>query len=147
MTGPRDVVPDDLDAPFWDACLRSEFLVQRCGGCGRAYWPASSCPQHGAASMRWEPASGRGTVHTWTVYHHAYDRELADRVPYVLAVVELAEGPFFHTDLVGCDPADVRVGLPVEVVYDTVRPDVVVPRFRPCESPDEPGASYDEGND
>jgi uncharacterized OB-fold protein len=131
IPGPRDVVPDDLDAPFWAGCLRSEFLVQRCGGCDRAYWPASSCVDHGAAQMRWEPASGLGIVHTWTVFHHAYDADLVAKVPYVVAVIELAEGPFFHSDLVECELATVLVGLPVAVVFDPVRPGLVLPRFRP----------------
>jgi uncharacterized protein len=129
--GPRDVVPDDLDAPFWDACRDGIFLVQRCGTCGRAYWPASSCVDHGISAMRWEPASGRGSVHTWTVFHRAYDRDLVDRVPYVIVVVRLDEGPFFHCDLVDCAPADVHPDMPVEVVFDRVDAEVVLPRFRP----------------
>ena len=117
---PADVGPDDLDAPFWDACRRGEFLLHRCGRCGRAYWPASTCLDHGAEAMGWEPSSGRGVVHTFTVVHHAYEPAYADRVPYVLAVVRLDEGPFFHTNIVGCDPEEVRVDQAVEVVYTTV---------------------------
>ena len=49
----------------------------------------------------WVPASGTGEVFTYTVFHHAYDPRFADRVPYTLAVVQLDEGPFFHTDVVG----------------------------------------------
>jgi len=128
---PGDVAPDDLDAPFWEACRERRFLVHRCGACGRAYWPASCCVEHGSEWMGWEPASGRGEVHTYTVVHHAYAPELADRLPYVVAVVRLDEGPFFHTDIVGCAPDAVRVGLRVRVVYDTVDADTVIPRFTP----------------
>lgn len=128
---PIDVVPDDLDRPFWDGCLRGELLVQRCEVCGRRYWPASCCIDHGAAAMSWVPASGLGTVHTYTIFHHAYDEWLAARVPYVVAVVELDEGPFFHTDLVECDTADVRVGMRVEVTFETVDPQTAIPHFRP----------------
>ncbi len=135
IPGPRDVVADDLDAPFWDACLRSEFLVHRCGRCSRDYWPASSCTEHGGDAMRWVPASGRGEVHTWTVFRRTYDPELGLPVPYIVAVIQLDEGPFFHTNLVDCAPEDVAVGLPVEAVFTELRPGVVIPRFRPRHLP------------
>lgn len=128
---PRDVAPDALDEPFWRACLEQRFLVHRCTACGRAYWPASCCIDHGAAAMQWQEASGCGQVHTYTVAHHAYTPELADRIPYVLAVVELDEGPFFHSDIVGCGPEAVRIGMRVQVVYDRVDAETVIPRFAP----------------
>ncbi|NUU25826.1 MAG: hypothetical protein HOV68_30615 [Streptomycetaceae bacterium] len=135
--GPRDVVPDDLDAPFWAGCRRGEFLLHRCRRCGRAYWPASSCVEHGGADMAWEPGSGRGTVHTWTVFHHAYAPHLADRVPYAVVVVALDEGPFFHTDLVDCAPDAIHVGMPVETVFTPLDDDTVIPRFRPAKGADD----------
>ena len=135
---PRDVVPDDLDAPFWEACLDRRFLVHRCGACGRAYWPASCCIDHGSAAMAWEPASGRGEVYTYTVVHHAYDAALADRLPYVLAVVRLDEGPFFHTDIVGCEPDEVHVGMRVQVVFDAVDAETAIPRWTPSAATEAP---------
>lgn len=129
---PFVVAPDDLDDPFWEGCARHEFLVHRCSECGRAYWPASSCLDHGSASMRWEPASGAGTVFTYTVFHHAYDPRFADRIPYALAVVQLDEGPFFHTDILECAADDVHVGMRVEVLYEDVADDLAIPHFRPA---------------
>jgi hypothetical protein len=128
---PRDVAADGLDDPFWQACREHRFLVHRCTACGRAYWPASCCVDHGSASMQWQDASGRGEIHTYTIVHHVYEPELAGRVPYALAVVRLDEGPFFHSDIVGCDPAAVHVGMRVEVVYDHVDDVTVIPRFAP----------------
>jgi len=128
---PRDVAPDALDEPFWQACRDGRFLLHRCSACGRAYWPASCCIEHGSGPMQWEQASGRGEVHTYTVVHHAYDPSLADRLPYVLAVVKLDEGPFFHSDLLGCEPAQVHVGMRVRVTWDRIDADTVIPRFAP----------------
>jgi uncharacterized protein len=134
--GPREVAPDDLDAPFWDACRNGQFLIHRCTVCDVAYWPASCCLDHGAAPMRWEPASGRGVVHTYTIVHHAYEPSMAGRLPYVLAVVRLDEGPFFHTDIVGCPPGDVSIGQPVVAVYVAVEgSDDVMPHFTPRAAP------------
>jgi uncharacterized OB-fold protein len=128
---PRDVAPDGLDEPFWLACRERRFLVHRCTACGRAYWPASCCIDHGAEPMQWQEASGHGAIHTYTIVHHAYDAALADRLPYALAVVQLDEGPFFHSDIVGCDPSAVHVGMRVEVVYDRLDESNVIPRFAP----------------
>lgn len=126
---PRDVAPDDLDAPFWKACREHTFLVHRCTACGRAYWPFSTCLDHGSASMEWQPASGHGVVHTYTVVHHTYDPAFPP--PYVVAVVQLDEGPFFHTNVVGCPVDDVHVGMRVSVIYDATDDDTVLPRFVP----------------
>jgi uncharacterized OB-fold protein len=128
---PLDFAPDALDEPFWRACLEQRFLLHRCTACGRGYWPASCCVEHGAQAMQWQDASGRGAVHTYTIVHHAYDAALAERIPYALAVVKLDEGPFFHTDIVGCEPSEVHVGMRVEVVWDRLGDDVVIPRFAP----------------
>jgi hypothetical protein len=81
--------------------------------------------------MRWEPSNGRGEVHTYTIVHHAYSRDLVDRVPYALAVVRLDEGPFFHSDLVDCDLDDVHVGMRVRVTFDAIDDETVIPRFVP----------------
>ena len=140
---PEAVMPDQLDLPFWEGAARGEFLLHVCTVCERAYWPASCCLDHGAAPMEWRPSSGRGVVHTYTVFHHAYDPRFADRVPYAIAVVQLEEGPFFHTDLLDCDASDVRVDLPVEAVFETLdaldgdrdAPVVGMVHFRPATSP------------
>ena len=126
---PRDVAPDDLDMPFWEACRDHTFLVHRCTACGRAYWPFSTCLDHGSAAMAWQPASGLATVHTYAVVHHTYDP--AFPAPYVVAVVQLDEGPFFHTNVVGCPVDDVHVGMRVSVIYDEIDDDTVLPRFVP----------------
>jgi uncharacterized protein len=128
---PRDLAPDELDDPFWAACRQHVFLVHQCTACGRAYWPASTCLDHGSASMEWQPASGRGEVFTYTIVHHAYDRSLADRLPYAVGVVKLDEGPFFHSDIVGCVPSAVQVGMRVHVTFETVDDETTIPHFTP----------------
>ena len=124
---PSDLAADDLDLPFWEAAVEGRFLVHRCGTCGRAYWPASTCVDHGSAAMAWDDAAGAGEVHTYTVVHHTYDP--AFPAPYVVAVVRLDEGPFFHTNIVGCPPDAVHVGMRVRAVFD----DSGLPRFAPTE--------------
>lgn len=128
---PMDLVPDELDAPFWEGCKQHLFLVHRCMTCGRAYWPASTCIDHGSSAMEWQPASGHAEVFTYTVVHHAYDRSMVDKLPYAATVVKLDEGPFFHTDIVGCAADDVHIGMRVRVVFEAVGDDTVIPHFTP----------------
>ena len=128
---PLDYAPDDLDRPFWDGCRRHEFLLQRSGVTGRYHWPAVSDPDSGREAMKWVRVSGRGVIHTFTIVHQAYRADLADRVPYNVVVVELEEGPFFHSNVVDCPNEAIRIGMQVEVVFDDVSDEVTLPRFRP----------------
>jgi hypothetical protein len=112
----RGPLPGDPHAPFYEGLAEGVFALHVCGVCGRAYWPASCCVDHGAAAMEWQAAPAGGVVETFTVFHRAYRPELAAKVPYVVAVVRLDAGPYFHTNIVGCDPAEVAVGQAVEWV-------------------------------
>ena len=114
IVGP--LVAGELDAPFWDAWKADEsFLLHRCSACGRHDWPASCCIDHGHAPMAWVPTSGAGTIDTYTIFYRAYVKELAGDVPYVVAVVRLDEGPYFHTRIVGIAPDAVRTGMRVRL--------------------------------
>jgi uncharacterized OB-fold protein len=74
--------------------------------------------------------SGQGTVSSFVVFHKAWFPEFADATPYAVVQVELAEGPRLTANLVDVPPGEIRVGLPVTVVFDDVTPEVTIPRFR-----------------
>ena len=108
------LVQGDRDQPFWDAWADGErFLLHRCATCGRHEWPATCCIDHGLAPMAWVETSGAGVVDTFTIFHRAYAKELADQLPYAVAVVRLDEGPYFHTRIVGTTPDTVTTGMRV----------------------------------
>jgi uncharacterized OB-fold protein len=119
-----------IDAPYWAAARDETLLVQVCQDCGRFNLPASlACPVCGG-ELRWVPASGRGRVHTFTVFHKAYHPGFADQLPYNVSVIELDEGPFVLSNVVDVEPEDLRIGDDVEVVFDAITDDVTLPRFR-----------------
>jgi uncharacterized OB-fold protein len=91
------------------------------------------CPYCLSGDLEWLATSGRGTLHTFTVVHRGA-KGFPIGPPYVIAIVELAEGPRMMTNLVGIapDPAQIRIGMPVEVAFEDVTPDVALPRFRPA---------------
>lgn len=124
------LAPDDLDRPFWEGCERGELLLQRCPRSGRWHWPAAADPETGSG-LEWVAASGRGTIHTFTIIHKVYRPEWAARVPYNVIVVELEEGPFFHSHLVDCPNEEIRVGMPVELVFRRTQEGLNLPCFRP----------------
>ena len=122
---------DPADLPFWEACRDGRFLLHRCGVCGRSYWPASRCVDHGDRDMTWVEASGRGLLYTYTILHHAYTPEMKGKTPYVVGVVKLEEGPFFHTNIVECAPTAAAVDMPLEVVMAPHPNGMTLPMFRP----------------
>lgn len=133
-TRPRRAVPDPSpeSQPFWDACARHELVVQRCEECGRFWFPPSNRCQHCWSERHaWTPVSGRGRLYSFTVFHRAYAAELADQLPYVVGVVTLDEGPRLITNIVGCEPGDVRIDMPVEVAFEELVEGVALHAFRP----------------
>jgi hypothetical protein len=123
---------DEESRGWWEALARHELHVQECGGCGtRRLPPRAVCPTCLSSAVRWVRSAGRGTVYSFTVTHQNQAPGFRETLPYVLAVVELAEGPRLMTNVVECAPDAVRIGMAVEVVFDDVTPEVTLPTFRP----------------
>jgi len=118
--------------PFWDGCARNELLLQRCNVC-EAYRhpPAPICTQCLSDDAEWVRASGRGTVYTFTVVREALQRGWEEKVPYIVAVIELDEGPAFMSNLVNVAPEAVTIGLPVEVTFVDFDGTTKLPMFQP----------------
>ncbi|MFJ8593858.1 Zn-ribbon domain-containing OB-fold protein [Streptomyces sp. NPDC093598] len=96
--------PDAFTRTYWDAAAEGRLLIRRCGACGRAHhYPREFCPHCWSEDVTWETASGRATLYTWSVVHRNDLPPFPDRVPYVAAVVELAEGPRMMTEIVGSE--------------------------------------------
>jgi hypothetical protein len=116
--------------PFWDACARHEFLVQRCAACGTVqHYPRGVCAACWSDSLQWKPSAGRGRVYTFTVTHRTQARGFRDELPYVLAWIELDEGVQVMSNIVGVDPAKVVIGLPVKVTFEDVNEGLSIPKF------------------
>ncbi len=118
--------------PFFEAARRHELVVQRCGGCGAMRFPARAiCSRCLSRDVAWAPVSGCGTVFSFAIMHQAVHPGFAAEVPYAVVVIELEEGPRLLSNLVDCPVGDARIGMPVEVMFDDVAPDVTLPKFRP----------------
>jgi uncharacterized OB-fold protein len=118
--------------PFWQAAADGKLLLPRCNSCDAVIWyPRRFCPScHRVDDVSWFEASGRGTVYSFTVVRQAPGPWKA-AVPYVIAYVELDEGPRILTNVVGCDADDVSIGQRVETVFDRSPEGAGVYRFTP----------------
>ncbi len=121
-----------LNQPYWDALKRRELRMQKCEGCGRVWFPpAPLCPGCWSRNYSWTQLSGRGRVNSWVVFHQAYFKSYEHDVPYNVAEVELDEGPRILTNLVGIANDAIRAGLPVEVTFEDVTPEITLAKFQP----------------
>ena len=118
-------------APYWDACRQGELLYQRCDSCAQVNMkPARSCGSCGGTALTWEHSEGRGTLYSWTVVWRPQHPSF--QVPYAPAVVELDEGFWMLSAVIGCEPDELRAGLPLVVEFHAVSDEVTLPYFRPA---------------
>ena len=132
---PRFDLPavDPDTAPFWDAARDGRLLIRRCGACGRAhFYPRPFCPHCWSDEVAWEDASGGASLYTWSVVHVNDLPPFGELVPYVAAVVDLAEGPRMMTQVVGCPFDQLVIGMPLEVTFEPRPEALTVPVFRPA---------------
>lgn len=127
---PTNAPGPNLDAePFWAATAEGKLKLQRCDACGAVvWWPRAICPECSSFDLTWFEASGHGTVYSHTVVHRA-PGSWGRSAPYVLAYVELEEGPRLMTNIVDCDPETVAIDAPVRVVWHDTGEGNALPRF------------------
>ncbi len=134
---------DAFTRPYWDAAAEGRLLLRRCRaeGCGAAHhYPREFCPYCWSEDVGWESATGRATLYTWSVVHRNDLPPFGDRVPYVAAVVDLAEGPRMMTEIIDCPERELRIGMPLVVHFRGAGEGnaggegaaVAVPVFRPA---------------
>ncbi|MCD0502654.1 Zn-ribbon domain-containing OB-fold protein [Bordetella petrii] len=117
--------------PFWQAAREGKLKLQQCSDCGHIRSPINHvCPKCLSGEHEWVQLSGRGTVLSSIVFHQVYHPAFADDVPYNVSLIQLEEGPRLFSNVVGVEPGQVKVGEPVQAVFDAVTDDVSIPRFR-----------------
>ena len=83
----------ELSRPYWEAAALGQLVLQRCTGCGKMrHYPRLLCDNCYSDGVEWISSSGAGTVHSWTVAHHAFHPAFAAELPYTLVTIDLDEG-------------------------------------------------------
>ncbi|HEX2941167.1 MAG TPA: Zn-ribbon domain-containing OB-fold protein [Rhodopila sp.] len=132
MDGYDKLVPSPAKdtQPYWDGLKQGRLRLQCCADCGKVrHYPRPVCDACWSMNASWIDASGRGTVHSWTVTHYAFHPGFKGDLPYVLLTVDLAEGVRMNAQARGIDPASLQVGAPVKVSFEPVTEDLTLPVF------------------
>lgn len=120
----------EANRPYWDGTLAGELRLQTCTDCGTARYPeAPACPSCLGPDATWTAAGGGATLWSWIVMHQNYIPAFADELPYLVAFVQLDEGPFLYSTIVD-PPAELTCDLRLEVVFDRVSDERAIPKFR-----------------
>ncbi len=112
-------VPDADSRLYWEGANQGKFMFQRCLSCGKAqFYSRSLCSHCQGTNLEWQAAKGLGKVASFSVVHRAPIAPFADDAPYVVALIDMDEGFRFMCNVIHCDPATVRIGMPVRTVFE-----------------------------
>jgi uncharacterized OB-fold protein len=128
--------PSDLTRFFWEGVNDHKLLILRCNRCGfYMHLPREVCRSCLSTDLSPAQVSGRAVLDTWTFPNQPFDAFYQARMPYVLAVVELEEQEHLKllTNIIDCPEDELRIGLPVTVVFEEVAPGVTLPLFAPTD--------------
>jgi uncharacterized OB-fold protein len=122
---------DGLSAEFYAFCKQQRLHFQRCSACRTfRHVPREMCAECNSFEWEWVASTGKGTVFTWTVIERALHPAFADATPMAPVVVEMEEGVRLLANMLDCPPAELAMGMPVEIAYEAVTDEVTLPRFR-----------------
>jgi uncharacterized OB-fold protein len=123
---------DPLSEPFWEMTREGKLGVHVCAECHNAHYPGTPvCPKCLSSDQFWQASSGRGRLMSWCTFHRAYWESFAPDLPFTIGLVQIQEGPLLAFTLVDFNPAELRLEMPVETVFEPVTAKLTLPRFRP----------------
>ncbi|MCZ6615000.1 MAG: Zn-ribbon domain-containing OB-fold protein [Chloroflexi bacterium] len=120
--------------PFWDAAKRHQLSLPKCKACGQLhYFPRPFCPHCFSWDLEWVRCSGKGKLYSYVINHRPAPG-FEEEAPYVIAVVELDEGPRMLSNLIDIEPTPeaVQVDMPVEILFQDVNEELSIFKFRPA---------------
>ncbi len=119
---------------YWEGCRKHELLLQRCTQCSEfQFYPRIICTNCASEDLEWVKGSGLGQGLTFAIVRRAVSEAYAADVPYVVALIQLDEGPTMMSNIVQCDPETVKIGSLVQVVFEDWSEEISVPQFRPLQ--------------
>jgi len=122
-------IPDAESEPFWTAVNEGKLLVQECSVCGqRQLYGRSLCTNCHSAALTWIESSGLGTIYSRTIIRQYPNRSFKHLIPFVVALVDLDDGPRMMSNVVGTPAEDVKIGDRVRVVFEAL-PGAALPMF------------------
>jgi hypothetical protein len=128
----RPLPPIDADTkPFWAAAAAGELLHQQCRSCGHVQFPPRRiCVSCRGDDIEWRRASGEGRIHSFTIVHRAPTDAFRAKVPYAIALVDMAEGFRMMMNVETDDLSALAIGAPIKVVFEPIGEGVALPQAR-----------------
>ena len=127
---PLPVITEE-SRPFWEGCRQGKLMLQYCSQCQHyQFYPRLYCVQCGMATPEWVEVSGRGVVYSYTIIRQNKSPQFTNDTPYNVALVQLAEGPRMLSNIVDIPLSEIRVDMPVMIVFDAVTDAIALPRFK-----------------
>lgn len=118
---------------FWEKTREHQLWIQRCVPCSRPFfYPRFHCPVCLSEEVKWFHASGQGTLYSYLINHRP-PPGFEDDGPYAIAIVQLQEGPRMMSNIVEVanTPENLKIDMPLEVVFEDITPDITIPKWRP----------------
>jgi uncharacterized OB-fold protein len=124
--------------PFWDAAAKQQLVMQRCQDCHAYIWtPRPVCFECGSERLEWTQLSGKGEIYSFTVIRQVVGRAASQAfekdIPYVIAWIDLEEGPRMISNVIGCPVEDVKIGMKVSVEFEQQSAEIWLPKFTPLQ--------------
>ena len=132
--GPLPDVEDKEGAPFWEGTRQGEIRFPRCRSCNRFHWyPCVLCPFCHSSDIEWQAVTGQPKLFTWTYVRWDLGSLFQVQGPYIVALAEFDDAPDVRlvANLVDCQPDEVYIGMPLEVVFQQVNDKLTMPLFKP----------------
>lgn len=130
---PQPITPESK--PYWDGLKEHKLMLPKCEECGKPFfYPRILCPHCHSRRITWIQASGRGRLYSFEIAYQSLNPAFKIKPPYILAMIELEEGPRLMSNLVNIDPDPklVTCDMPVEIVYERLTDDVTISLFQPA---------------
>ncbi|MFP6697163.1 MAG: Zn-ribbon domain-containing OB-fold protein [Alphaproteobacteria bacterium] len=130
---PKPMTPEAK--PYWEGLREGKLMLPECNDCGKAFfYPRIACPNCHSRNVGWVQASGKGKLYSFQIAYRALNPAFKIPPPYVLAMVELEEGPRLMSNLINveADPDVIKCDMAVEVVFEKQTDEVTIPLFQPA---------------
>jgi uncharacterized protein len=122
--------PESL--PYWQAAREHRLALPKCDECNKFWFPPSrTCPHCLSSTFSFQNVSGKGKVFSFVTFHRVYRPAFSEDVPYVVALIELDEGPRLLSNIMGISHDEVRCEMRVEAIFDDYDEEISIPKFKP----------------
>lgn len=127
-------VPTKLSRPFWEAAKTGKLVFQFCHQCQSFQsYPKPCCSECGSDSLEWKGVCGKGRVYSFTIPRYVVGNSsfFQDKLPFIVAIIELDEGIRIYSNIIGVKPEGVTIGMKVQVEFENISPEINLPKFKP----------------